>query len=234
MRQESTEPTGEWHNGTNGTNGAPGMTGQDAKVARLRSLTLSTSTRTDIPGLTLDINVPSATSALILSTDGGVSSSPATANEGVLVEISLFVDGAADPVVKRRLNVVTFRFAGLANWAMSIALNGLSVGNHTVKVTAQLINVTVAGQTALVSNGPTSPPSVQRGIHCNAIGVIPQSPTRVRPLRFFYRSRRSPTTAHDPDTTSRCAALGSAEREQFWPRTLGTAITHALASASAR
>ena len=150
-------PPGEdGEDGAEGPTGPSGTTGQDAMSVRSTDplVLAAPGPAVDIPGLALAIDVPSTDSALVLSTDGRVFATPGAANEGVLVDIVLVVDG--QPQVKRRLNVVTFRFQGLANWAISTSLTGLSVGEHTVKVSAQLVARTVATQQAVVGGSETN------------------------------------------------------------------------------
>jgi CBS domain containing-hemolysin-like protein len=84
---------------------------------------------TDIPGLLLGANVSSATSAVLVSSDGGVQVNSNAGSQAVVVDIFLFVDGDITPkqIVQRRIYAVNSVIApNVANWSFSVAVSGLS------------------------------------------------------------------------------------------------------------
>jgi len=145
--------------GATGPAGPSGTTGQGALSAvSTSSLTLGTATLTDIPGLSLGANVTSATSAVVVSSDGGVQVSSTMASQGVVVDIFLFVDGDTTPkqIVQRRIYAVNSVIApNIANWSFSVAVTGLAPGvGHTFRVAAQLVSTN--GAAAAVAGGGSS------------------------------------------------------------------------------
>jgi hypothetical protein len=116
---------------------------------------------TDIMGLSLGANVTSATSALLVSSDGGVQVSSMVSGQAVAVDIFLFVDGDTTPkqIVQKRIYAVNSVIVpNVANWSFSVAVTGLAPGVvHTFRVAAQF----VVGNAAAVVAGPAS--SVLRG-----------------------------------------------------------------------
>ena len=93
-------------------------------------------TATPIPGLSLNINVPSS-SFVQVQTDGGIRCLTGPASAPVLIDISLFVDGAAAKV--RRVAVNCSTTVGEATWSFS-ALLQLSAGQHTFGVEAAFVS----------------------------------------------------------------------------------------------
>jgi len=113
--------------------------------------------RTD--GLSLGANVTSATSALLVSSDGGVQVNSNVGSQAVVVDIFLFVDGDMTPkqIVQRRIYAVNSVIApNVANWSFSVAVSGLAPGvAHTFRVATQLVAATT-GTAAVVAAGGSS------------------------------------------------------------------------------
>jgi hypothetical protein len=145
--------------GATGPTGPSGTTGQGAgSVVSTSQLTLTTAALTDIPGLSLGANVATATSALVVSSDGGVQVSSTTGGQAVVVDIFLFVDGDTTPkqIVQKRIYAVNSAIVpNVANWSFTVAVSGLAPGTaHTFRVAAQLAAST--GAAALVAGGASS------------------------------------------------------------------------------
>ncbi len=114
---------------------------------------------TDIPGLSLIVNVPSLSSYLVISSDGGVQVGNATAGKAVAVDIMLFIDGQTTPnqIVQRRVMAVNnVIMPWVSNWAFSASLTGLTPGNHTFRVAAQF--VVASSSTSVVVAGASGSP----------------------------------------------------------------------------
>jgi len=145
--------------GSAGAVGASGTTGQGAlSVVGTVSLSLATNgLMQDIPGLSISVNATTATSAIVISTDGGIQINSAGGGQAVVVDIFLFVDGAATPTVQRRHYAVNSMIVpNNVNWSFSIALSGLAPGmTHTFKVSAALMANNGAG--VIVSGGASNP-----------------------------------------------------------------------------
>jgi hypothetical protein len=107
---------------------------------------------TDVPGLSLGVNVTSATAAVVVSSDGGVQVNTTSGNHAVVVDIYLFVDGDIAPkqIIQKRIYAVNSIVApNVTNWAFSVAVSGLAPGlPHTFRVAAALIATT--GPSAVV------------------------------------------------------------------------------------
>jgi hypothetical protein len=128
-------------NGADGTGGGP--TGQDAtSVYGTASLTVTTFTLVDIPGLTTTVTVP-ANSVLYISTDGGVTlaNTATVASASAQVDIALLIDGSVVPRGGfHRLSVFDNTAVWqdpIENWSMAVTAP-LAPGNHTIKVQARL------------------------------------------------------------------------------------------------
>ena len=121
----------------------------------------------DVPGLSLSVTVPSLTSAVVISSDGGVQVNSGANGVGVVLDILLFVDASPNETMKRRIIVVNNNslVVGVTNWAFSYSVTGLTPGTHTFRVAAQYIAAS-AGVSALVGG---SSMSVLRG---SLTGVI--------------------------------------------------------------
>jgi hypothetical protein len=145
--------------GAAGPAGPSGTTGQGAgSVVSTSSLLVATATLMDIPGLSLAANVTSATSAVVVSSDGGVQVNSNVAGQAVVVDIFLFVDGDTTPkqIVQRRIYAVNNAIVpNVANWSFSVAVSGLAPGAvHTFRVAAQLVSTN--GSAAVVAAGGSS------------------------------------------------------------------------------
>jgi hypothetical protein len=109
----------------------------------------------DIPGLSIGVNVTTATSAILVSSDGGVQVNSNTSGQAIVVDISLFVDGDTAPkqIIQKRIYAVNSVIApNVANWSFSVAVGGLAPGmSHTFRVSAAL--VTTNGSAAVVAMG---------------------------------------------------------------------------------
>ena len=145
--------------GATGPTGPSGTTGQGAgSVVSTGQLTLTTTALTDIPGLSLGANVATATSALVVSSDGGIQVNSTTGGQAVVVDIFLFVDGDTTPkqIVQKRIYAVNSAIVpNVANWSFTVAVSGLAPGAaHTFRVGAQLAGTT--GVAALVAGGASS------------------------------------------------------------------------------
>jgi hypothetical protein len=113
---------------------------------------------TDIPGLSLGVNVTSATSAVVVSSDGGVQVNATNSGNAVVVDVFLFVDGDTTPkqIVQRRLYAVNVSIVpNVANWSFTVAVTGLTPGTHTFRVAAYLVQQVGAMQ-AVVSGSSGS------------------------------------------------------------------------------
>lgn len=115
-------------------------------------VTSSTTTYTQIPGLTTTVNVP-ANSTVHIHTDGGIQSTGATSSTYSVVDVAIFIDGV---VVtnggQRRIAIAnTSSLAQLiGNWSMDHTAN-LSAGNHTIAVKA--VSGAPGSSSANVSSG---------------------------------------------------------------------------------
>ena len=111
----------------------------------------------DVPGLSISANVTTATSAVVISSDGGIQINSAGGGQAIVVDIFLFVDGAAMPTVRRRHYAVNSMIVpNNVNWSFSIAVSGLAPGMmHTFKVSAALMANN--GAPAIVSGGASDP-----------------------------------------------------------------------------
>lgn len=120
--------------------GATGPLGQSVtEVYGTGQLVVNTSTTsyTQIPGLTTTVNVP-ANSTVHIHTDGGVQSTGATSSSYSVVDVAIFIDGVAvTSGGQRRIAIAnTTALAQLiGNWSMDHTAN-LSPGNHTIAVKA--------------------------------------------------------------------------------------------------
>jgi hypothetical protein len=145
--------------GSSGVAGASGTTGQGAlSVISTGSLTLGTNgVLQDVPGLSISANVTTATSAVVISSDGGIQINSLGGGQAIVVDIYLFVDGAAMPTIQRRHYAVNSMIVpNNVNWSFSIALSGLAPGMmHTFKVSAALMANN--GAPAIVSGGMSNP-----------------------------------------------------------------------------
>lgn len=102
-------------------------------------------TYTLVPGLSQTITVPATgTYDLVISTDGGATFNSANSNQGVQLEISIWIDGTATnywtEVVGNTSNLVN----GINNWQKLITITNISAGSHTVSVYVRHISSTVA------------------------------------------------------------------------------------------
>jgi hypothetical protein len=144
--------------GEEGPAGPSGTTGQEAVTALSTSglsLTMA-GAGGNIPGLMTTFNVSGPDARVVLSTDGALIETPFTApNQAVIVDILLYVDDQADPVLQRRVHAVSANVQGLANWSMTVTLTGFSAGAHTARVAAILQNRTT-GTNAIVGGGSGS------------------------------------------------------------------------------
>jgi hypothetical protein len=117
----------------------------------------------DIPGLSIGANVPTATSSVLVSSDGGVQVSSSLTGQAVVVDIYLFVDNLTTPnqTIQRRIYAVNNAIVpNVANWSFSVVVPGLAVGPHTFRVSAALVIATTAptpGNWAIVASGMASP-----------------------------------------------------------------------------
>jgi hypothetical protein len=145
--------------GAQGPAGPSGTTGQGAlSVVSTGSAVLTNNMLTDVPGLSVGVNVSASTSAVLVSSDGGVQVNSNTSGQAVVVDIYLFVDGDVTPkqIVQRRIyavnNVVV---PNVANWSFAVAVTGLTPGvAHTFRVSASL--VITNGSAAVVSGSSGS------------------------------------------------------------------------------
>jgi hypothetical protein len=138
--------------------GAVASTGQSVYQALgtgQLSVTTGTTSFTLVPGLSLNVNVPSGCKVLI-HTDGGLQCS-ATGNAYSVVDMSIHVDNVSQ--AQRR--IVAANTTGLAqvitNWSMDRMMT-LAAGNHTFEVRAMYATGSGAS-TANVSSG--SAPQLQ-------------------------------------------------------------------------
>lgn len=138
--------------------GAVASTGQSVYQALgtgQLSVTTGTTSFTLVPGLSLNVNVPSGCKVLI-HTDGGLQCS-ATGNAYSVVDMSIHVDNVSQ--AQRR--IVAANTTGLAqvitNWSMDRMMT-LAAGNHTFEVRA-LYATGSGASTANVSSG--SAPQLQ-------------------------------------------------------------------------
>ena len=112
----------------------------------------------DIPGLSIGATVPTATSSVLVSSDGGLQVSSSASGQAVVVDIYLFVDNLTTPnqTVQRRIYAVNSAIVpNVANWSFSVVVPGLAAGSHTFKVSAALVATT--GSSAVVSSGMSNP-----------------------------------------------------------------------------
>ena len=114
----------------------------------------------DIPGLSLGVNVTSATSAVVVSSDGAVQVNGTNTGQAVVVDIYLFVDGDTTPrqIVQRRVYAVNNAIVpNIANWSFSVAVTGLAPGvSHTFRVAAAII-ASNGGVAAIVGGSSAAP-----------------------------------------------------------------------------
>jgi hypothetical protein len=154
----------------NGAAGASGTTGQGATMALSSTALQASATATTIPGMTIRVPVTGATSAVILSSDGGLSSLSAIVGQFGIVDIFLVVDcpgTATNPPTTRTLsrrriyaaNVVDKQFA-IGNWALSVIDVPPQPGEYVYRVMAALAGpgastapVVVAGNADSVLRG---------------------------------------------------------------------------------
>ena len=117
------------------------------------SLTVDAATTnyTLIPGLTQTVNV-GANSQIFILTDGGIQSQGTASNSFSVVDIAIFVDGAA--AGERRIVIVNNLLSqSVGNWALSSGQTP-SAGNHTIEVRARYgLN---GASSALVSGGSSN------------------------------------------------------------------------------
>jgi hypothetical protein len=136
--------------------GAPYGQGALSVVSTGAAVLTVTGALTDVPGLSLGVNLTPSTSAIVISSDGGVQVNSALTDQAVVVDLHLFVDGDVTPrqIVQRRIyavnNVVV---PNVANWSFSAAVSGLSAGTHTIRVAASL--VVTNGSAAVVGGSST-------------------------------------------------------------------------------
>jgi len=136
--------------GADGAPGAPGTTGQGAlTVPSAAGLTMTTvGASSDVQGLSLTVTVPSTAAAVVIHSDGSIRLVNGALNQGVSMEIDLFVDTNTTPTVLRRIIVTNTVFFGVTSWAFTIALDGpatnkalaLTPGDHTFRVAAKYLN----------------------------------------------------------------------------------------------
>ena len=146
-------------NGADGGSGG-GPTGQDAISAYgTGSLTTTTFTFADVPGLTTTVNVP-ANSVLYISTDGGISPAltATSASTSVIVDVALFIDGTVSRGGFTRVSVLDN--GGVwqqptGSWSLALTAP-LTPGNHTIKVQARLAGSLNAPGGAIVSSGDST------------------------------------------------------------------------------
>jgi len=125
--------------GATGLQGVPGTTGQ--VVTRLTSTAAVTRTAAlwrpvVVPGLSTTVNVPSSTSMLYVSTDGGLAINGSVPGDYVAVDVRLLLDGVA--VATREYDIELGRFAYRTSWSFAVAL-ATTPGQHTVAVDASLM-----------------------------------------------------------------------------------------------
>jgi len=109
--------------------------------------------------MSVTVNVPSLTSLLLISSDGGVQINDSIANHAVAVDIMLFIDGQTTPnqIVQKRAEAVNYVIAPwVTNWSFSVSLTGYAPGTHSFRVAAQYV-VATAATSALVGGGSSSP-----------------------------------------------------------------------------
>jgi len=118
----------------------------------------------DVPGLSLGVTVSSATSAVIVTSDGAVQVNGTNTGQAVAVDVFLFVDGDTTPrqIVQRRVYAVNQSIVpNVTNWSFSVAVTGLTPGAHTFRVSAAIIasnggvGAVVAGSGATPANRAT-------------------------------------------------------------------------------
>jgi hypothetical protein len=96
-----------------------------------------------IPGLTQTINVPaSGTYDMYIFTDGGAYLNSGGSNVGEQLEISIWVDGAANRYITQIIDNTSNYTYCIRNWSTSLYMNGMTPGNHTVAVQARNRGVT--------------------------------------------------------------------------------------------
>ena len=99
-----------------------------------------------VPGLTQTVNVP-ANGSLLISTDGGIQSTGSANNSFSVVDVSIYIDGAA--VGERRIVIVNNPLpASVGNWTLSIGQT-LPAGSHTIEIRVR--NGSVAGSSSAVA-----------------------------------------------------------------------------------
>ncbi len=112
----------------------------------------------DIPGLSLSVTVPSLTTAVVISPDGGVQvSAPGTA--AIILDIMLFIDGQTTPnqIVQRRLEAVNYMLlGGLTTWSFTVSLTGFTPGNHDFRVAAKYYFANSGTTSAIVAGSSVS------------------------------------------------------------------------------
>ena len=130
--------------GDTGAQGATGLQGVAGTTGQVVTMVTSTSavTRTAqawgpaaVPGLSATVTVPSATSMLYVSTDGGIAINGSLAGDYIAVDMRLLVDGVA--VATREYDLELGRFAYRTHWSFAVAL-ATTPGQHTVAVDATL------------------------------------------------------------------------------------------------
>lgn len=172
--------------GTNGTNGMNGMDGQSGTTGQgvmlamsTGSIALTTIIATPVPNLVLVVPVSSSTAGTIVSTDGGVQITSATANQFAFVDIFLYVDVPATPTspaivgtqigYRRVFAANALGQSGIANWSFSVVDVQAPGGPYTYRVVAKVASgmFTAAGVT--VSGSATIAPHLRGTL--TAVGI---------------------------------------------------------------
>jgi hypothetical protein len=156
-----TGPTGSTGpSGATGPTGSPGTTGQSSTTAfgtAALTVTNTMSAFTLIPGLTQTINVPS-NSAVLVTADGGISTTSATSSGYSVVNVAIYIDGVVSPNGGYR-RISAANTAGVLNMIESFSLTQaltLTPGAHTIDVRAATGSTAAANSPAVVSGDSTS------------------------------------------------------------------------------
>lgn len=139
--------------GDAGPQGPSGTAGQTAftAVTNIKTPITVLGQATDI-GLFAMTNVPSANAVITIATDGGIQINSLMTGANTAVNILVYLDNVTFLGGRQYIIANNTGLQGVAMWSFTTSVGGLTPGNHTFRVFAQLVGGTATAVAGDVSN----------------------------------------------------------------------------------